>query len=76
MRRLTMPLLAAALLLSATARPAHADDLWKRYVDCVKFAATWYEIAHDEADNFLERWATEVGYAYLLLRCTVNVDAR
>jgi hypothetical protein len=76
MRRLSLSLFTGALLLTTTARPAHAEDFMKRYMDCVKFAATWYEIAHDEADNFLERWATEVGYAYLLLRCGVAPDAR
>lgn len=76
MRHLIMPLFAAALLLGTTARPAHAEDWLKRYADCIKFAATWHEIALEESNNFLEDWAIEVGYTYLLIRCHIDPDMR
>lgn len=76
MRRLTMPLFAAAMLLSTTARPAHAADYLKRYVDCIKFVAVWHEAAMEESNNFIEDWAIEVGYTYLLIRCHFYPDLR
>lgn len=71
MRRFTMPLFTGALLLAAAARPAAADNWFKRYLDCVKFATVWCDLTREEVDNFVEGWAVEAGCGYLLWKCNL-----
>ncbi|MBA3853273.1 MAG: hypothetical protein C0503_02600 [Gemmatimonas sp.] len=72
MRRVTLPLLTGLLLLTASARPAAADEGWKEYLDCMKFATIWCDVTRKEVTNFIEGWAVEAGCGVLYLGCVLQ----
>lgn len=72
MRRITLPLLTGLLLLTASARPAAADEGFKAFMDCMKFATIWCEVTREEVRNFIEGWAVEAGCGVLYLGCALT----
>jgi hypothetical protein len=69
MRRFRSAFLMAALLASATASSARADDGLKEYLDCVKFTTVWCDLTREEVGNVIEYMAVEFWCGVLYLGC-------
>jgi hypothetical protein len=67
MRRLLLPTVAAALLMSASTTPARAEG-WKEYKDCLAFTYRWCKEAREDA-NFLEEMAVDAACTLMMIGC-------
>ena len=71
MRRLLIPTLSAALLVSSSSSPARAEG-WKEFKDCISFTNRWCELAKEDA-NWLEEKAVDVTCLALLAGCAIEL---